>query len=34
MIDRHYERAKNRDPALEQNLADLFGADEKENSFA
>lgn len=34
MIDRFLERAKNRDPILEQNLYDLFQTDGRDNSFA
>lgn len=34
MIDRFYERAKNRDPILEQNLNDMLTADSRDNSFA
>lgn len=34
MIDRFLERAKHRDPSLEQNLFDLFASDARDNSFA
>lgn len=34
MIDRHLERAKDRDPILEQNLMDLLATDARDNSFA
>lgn len=34
MIDRFLERAKNRDPILEQNLYDLFQTDQRDNSLA
>ena len=34
MISRFLERAKNRDPALEQSLTDLFTADQRDNSWA
>ena len=34
MIDRFLERAKNRDPVLEQNLYDLLASDARDNSIA
>jgi hypothetical protein len=34
MIDRFLERAKRRDPALEQSLTDLFASDARDNSIA
>lgn len=34
MRNRFLERAKNRDPLLEQNLNDIFTADERDNSWA
>lgn len=34
MIDRFMDRAKHRDPSLEQNLFDLFASDARDNSFA
>lgn len=34
MINRHLERAKERDPILEQNLMDLLTTDARDNSFA
>ena len=34
MVDRHLERAKERDPILEQNLMDLLTTDARDNSFA
>jgi hypothetical protein len=34
MIDRHLERAKDRDPILEQNLMDLLSTDARDNSIA
>jgi len=34
MRDRFLERAKNRDPVLEQDLNDLFTTDQKDNSWA
>jgi hypothetical protein len=34
MIDRFMERAKLRDPSLEQNLFDLFASDARDNSWA
>ena len=34
MIDRFLERAKTRDPVLEQNLTDLFESDARDNSIA
>jgi len=34
MIDRHIERAKGRDPILEQSLNDLLTTDARDNSFA
>lgn len=33
-MDRFLERAKTRDPAMEQNLDDLYFADSKSNSVA
>lgn len=34
MMDRFLERAKTRDPAIEQNIYDLYSRDEKTNSIA
>ena len=34
MIGRFLERAKSRDPVLEQNLTDLFASDARDNSIA
>lgn len=34
VIERFYERAKNRDPALEQDLNQLFLKNEKDSSYA
>lgn len=33
MVDRMIERAKTRDPALEQNLSDLLASDARDNSI-